>query len=84
MSANQNSIDRRNFLKSAGAVGASLGLASSAMGAAQSKSSGRVLGANDRINVGVIGCGGRGTYVARQFAKAGETANAKIMAVCDV
>jgi predicted dehydrogenase len=45
---------------------------------------GRVLGANDRINIGVIGAGGRGFYVAREFAKAGETENAQILAVCDV
>ena len=28
-----------------------------------------MIGANDRINVGVIGCGGRGTYVASEFAQ---------------
>ena len=49
------------------------------------KSAGRVLGANDRINVGVIGTGGRGTYVASEFMKAGKAeANCQIVAVCDV
>ena len=43
-----------------------------------------MLGANDRINIGVIGCGGRGTGVAKEIAKAGETHNARIAMVCDV
>ena len=32
-----------------------------------------MIGANDKINVGVIGCGGRGTYVASEFHKVGKT-----------
>lgn len=32
-------------------------------------SAGRILGANDRIRVGLIGCGGRGMYVAGFIAK---------------
>jgi len=44
-----------------------------------------VIGANDKINVGVIGCGGRGTYVASEFAKSGARDNScQIVAVCDV
>lgn len=46
---------------------------------------GRVVGANDKINIGVIGCGGRGTYVARTFKQVGEKQNpAQVTAVCDV
>ena len=45
----------------------------------------RVIGANDRINVGVIGVGGRGSYVGREFEKFGKDNNAcQIVAVCDV
>ncbi len=81
-------VNRRDFLKTAGGAGAALGLAEAAFAAKGAKTSGkaagRVLGANDRINVGVIGVGGRGTYVAREFAKAGETANCQVVAVCDV
>jgi len=44
-----------------------------------------VVGANDRINIGVIGVGGRGNSDARNFAKFGEQNNAcQIVAVCDV
>jgi predicted dehydrogenase len=44
-----------------------------------------VLGANDRIQVGIIGVGGRGTYVSRQFANVGkQDGSCQIVAVCDV
>ena len=73
--------NRRDFLKTAAAVGATTSLTHIASAA---PAPGRVLGANDRINIGVIGCGGRGTGVAREFARAGETKNARIAMVCDV
>ncbi len=85
MSASEPS-NRRNFLKSAGAVGATFGLASSALGARPGKmNAGRVIGANDRINVGLIGAGGRGSYVANVFSRLGQENNScQIVAVCDV
>ncbi|MBX5495911.1 MAG: Gfo/Idh/MocA family oxidoreductase [Bryobacteraceae bacterium] len=84
--SDSNSTNRRDFLKSAGAVGATLGLAQSALGARPSKlNPGRVIGANDRINVAVIGAGGRGYYVAGRFAKIGaENNSCQIVAACDV
>ncbi|MGD0302919.1 MAG: twin-arginine translocation signal domain-containing protein, partial [Bryobacteraceae bacterium] len=87
MSEPDNSVDRRDFLKTAGGVGLSLGVASSALAAARgAKTSGRVIGANDRINVGVIGAGGRGSYVGGVFQHYGEKNNnaCAIVAVCDV
>ena len=69
---------RRDLLKTAGA----LGVGARSFAASQS---GRVLGANDRINIGVIGVGGRGSYVSREFKKVGDTThNTRIAAVCDV
>lgn len=71
---------RRDFLIGSGAV---------AVGAAVSAaSSRRVLGANDRIRLGVIGCGGMGTGHIQHFAAddgafAHQT-NTAITAVCDV
>ncbi|HOK44834.1 MAG TPA: Gfo/Idh/MocA family oxidoreductase [Bryobacteraceae bacterium] len=41
----------------------------------------RILGANDRILLGVIGCGDRGRYDANQFLK---NPNVSIVALCDV
>jgi hypothetical protein len=79
-----NSINRRQFVQNAARVGAALGLAGKALGARPSKT-GRVIGANDCINIGSIGVGGRGSYLAREFAGIGErTGGAKIVAVCDV
>ncbi len=75
-------MDRRDFLKNAAALSAT----SSAFAAAKGKGGqGRVLGANDRINIGVIGVGGRGFYVASEFDKAGKRDNnCQIVSVCDV
>ena len=85
MSENKGPVGRRDFLKTASGVGLSLGLANSALAGRGAKTSSRVLGANDRINVGVIGTGGRGSYVAGQFHNYGQKNNAcEIVAVCDV
>jgi len=72
--------NRRQFLAAAGVAGAAKSFAAS-----KAAASGRVVGANDRINVGVIGTGGRGFYVAREFKNVGDGAgNARIAMVCDV
>ncbi|MBI1788674.1 MAG: Gfo/Idh/MocA family oxidoreductase [Acidobacteria bacterium] len=80
------SVNRRDFVKQATQVGAALGLASQAFGARPGgKTTGRVVGANDRIQIGVIGVGGRGSYLADEFAGIGKRNNGcQIMAVCDV
>ena len=65
---------RRKFLKTTAAGAAALSAASYA----------RVLGANDRISIGQIGCGGRGigAHMAGVHAHQ-ETQNFEITAVCD-
>jgi predicted dehydrogenase len=77
-------FDRRDFLKTA----AALGMAGHALGASRGAATktGRVLGANDRINLGMIGQGGRGTYLSEQFTKwsANNNNGCQIVAVCDV
>ena len=45
-------------------------------------SASRVLGANDRVNIGLIGCGGRGRYVARLMRDS--SPNVAYTAVADV
>src|SRR5271163_85802 len=89
MSANE--FDRRDFFRRAGSVGAGVALAGSALAKTAARSVGktsgsRVIGANDRINIGVVGVGGRGTYVASAFTKYAEANNnaCQIVAVCDV
>ena len=85
--AENKTVNRRDFVKNAAAIGATLGAAGKVFAAHPGKaaSSGRVIGANDRINIGAIGVGGRGSYLAREFAGIGERTNGcKIVAVCDV
>ena len=88
MSIEKSSFDRRDFLKTVGATGLALGTAGSALAAKSGTKTagGRVIGANDRINIGVIGCGGRGEYDAQAFARYGEQHNnaCQVVAVCDV
>ncbi|HZT29114.1 MAG TPA: Gfo/Idh/MocA family oxidoreductase [Bryobacteraceae bacterium] len=86
MSESQESVNRRDFMKSAAAAGATLGAARNLLGKpSKAAASGRVLGANDRINVAVVGVGGRGAYLANEFAKIGSADNScQIVAVADV
>jgi hypothetical protein len=62
----QHKLGRREFVKSAVGAGVALG----ALGRA-APAHARVLGANDRINVAVIGTGGRGTYLLRWVMETG-------------
>ena len=81
----EETVDRRGFLKTAGAAGLALGAAGQAFARGAKASTGRVIGANDRIQVGVVGVGGRGSYVSGVFARYGEKTNAcQIVGVCDV
>ena len=53
-----DSVNRRDFVKSAAGVTAGLGLAANALRAQAGRTvTGRVIGANDRINVAIIGGG---------------------------
>jgi predicted dehydrogenase len=65
---------RRQFCQAA--------LATTALASAASAS--RILGANDRITFGVIGCGGMGTGHLGSLVKRGEKDNLRVLGVCDV
>jgi predicted dehydrogenase len=85
MSEKQSSFNRRQFFQGAAGIGAALGLSGSALAAnAKKMNPSRVIGANDRINLGFIGVGGRGAYLANQFTQVAERANCRVGAVCDV
>ncbi len=74
-------MNRRDFVKTA--IGGSL--AATTLTPLPSVQ-GRILGANDRINVGVIGIGGRGMDLLRWAINTGqkEETPAQVVAVCDV
>jgi predicted dehydrogenase len=65
-----NQISRRDFTKTAVAAGATTALSNL-----------RVLGANDRVRVGIIGSGDRGQAVWKMFVK---QTDVQPVAVCDV
>jgi predicted dehydrogenase len=74
--------NRRDFVKSAMGAGTALGF-SPALAAQSTR--GRVIGANDRINLGIIGVGTRGMGLLRQFSGLGQAdGKSRIVAVCDV
>lgn len=66
-------LTRRAFLSQTGRAALSAG----AIGMAASN----VLGANEKVTLGVIGCGGQGTADMTDFIRSGK---AEIVAVCDV
>ncbi len=73
--------NRREFMKK----GVKSGIAVSALtGAFTASSVSRVMGANDRINIGIIGCGGRGSWHMGWIHRSSQEVPAVITAVCDV
>lgn len=72
----ENSVTRREFL--------SIGAATVAAATVGSLAPERALGANDRISVGWIGAGGRGTQIVGELHRADKELNVEVTAVCDV
>ena len=77
-------ISRRSFLKGSAATGAAVGLG--LIGSHATTASPRVLGANDRIFIGVIGCGGKGTNHLKNLVEMSKKPENKlaVVAVCDI
>src|SRR5512136_1865560 len=73
-------LTRRRFMQSGLAAGAT-GLAAAGLDAAAYA---RAPGANERIRIGQIGCGGRNRWHTQWVKNVAEQANATIMAACDV
>jgi len=65
-------MERRQFIRQ---------VASTTLASAAALSGRRILGANDRVNVGLIGCGGRGRADADLLR---QVPDANIVAVCDL
>ena len=93
MSENKNTPvgagdSRRGFIKKTAAVAAAATTVSSlktpVYGQNQAPSSGRVIGANDRIVVGFVGVGGQGMAHVRSIKRNAGANNVEIAAACDV
>jgi predicted dehydrogenase len=74
MRESKTKVSRRQFIEST-----TLGAAGLMLSASRAPAS--VLGANDRVNVGVVGAGGQGTSLIRNLAT---VPNSKITAMCDI
>ena len=70
MDMTENSVPRRDFIKTVGAATAATALSYS-----------RIVGANERVQMGLIGCGSRGTGVMNSFVKVGDV---DVTTLCDV
>jgi len=84
----QQATTRRQFIRQVGAVAAAGTMAAAGeQTAAQTTmaAKGRVIGANDRINVGFIGCGGRmNAHIRRVMERNKERADVQAVAVNDI
>ncbi len=73
-----NKLDRRSFINQTAGVVASSAFASSAL------SYDRILGANDRIALGHIGIGNRGSGLHMMASRLKDKYNVETVAVCDL
>ena len=70
-------MKRREWLSTCGKAAFALGLGPLIL-------TERAKGANDRIQIGIIGAGARGTDLMREVHQFGKDLNAEIVAICDV
>ena len=78
MSENGTKVDRRTFLNTAAGVVAGSAIATTAL------SYDRILGANDRISLGHIGIGSRGSGLHTMISQLKGSHNVETTAVCDL
>ena len=80
---NRNNYSRREILNKAGVAAAAIGLGSSSIKAVHAEPVARKkrVGANDKVVLGLIGCGGMGAQDMRTLMRKPEVA---VAALCDV
>ena len=72
---------RREFLKQAAAAGAAIAVGDKLGAAVPSTAPARVIGANEKVRLGVAGVHNRGRALAMNFAKM--TSDAEVVCICD-
>jgi len=82
--ANSDGTTRRTFLKQAGVATAGVLVTGIAKSSAYALAPSRVIGANDRIKIGHIGCGGQGSTHIRLLKEQASDQNIQSIAVCDI
>jgi len=75
----KDTVSRRDFIRVAAAGTAGLGILGQT-----AKSYAATKGANDKIRLGAVGCGGQGRSLIRDFTKNKDAWNCEVVAVCDV
>jgi predicted dehydrogenase len=76
---------RRDFVKLLGAGAVATAAGSPAQGSAVAPAKGRIIGANDRINVGFVGCGGRmRTHIDHIVRRSKDKGDVQAVAVNDI
>ena len=80
MKNNSNDLSRRSFV-AASVAGSTLAASARAIAAARAP---RVIGANDRLHIGMIGAGGNATGHMKRLIEIQEAENTEIIAVCDI
>lgn len=78
MNQDSNKTTRRAFLSKTGMAAAGLTLAANSVSASSYK---RIIGANEKIRMGFIGVGNRGTQVMHEFMN---EPDCEVAALCDV
>lgn len=78
---NENRTNRREFIKKTTKAGVAAGAIAQGLTA---KNYARAQGANDRIHLALVGCGGRGSWHLRWVARAGQDQNIQTVAACDI
>ena len=76
-------MTRRQFAIRLAGTTAGIATFGSALGMS-AKSYSRIIGSNERLNIGVIGCGGMANEHMQALLKMKESDNAEIAAVCDI
>ena len=76
-------VTRRDFIgkTAAGLAGVAVSSSASSMSAASYQ---KIIGANDRINIGFLGCGGRSRGHQRMVKTSEKDKNLAVVAVCDI
>jgi predicted dehydrogenase len=79
----KNKITRRQFAMRLAASTAGIATFGSAMGMS-AKSYARILGSNEKLNIGIIGCGGMANSHMRALLEMKQSDNVEIASICDI
>ena len=79
----KNGLSRRKFIGKT-ATGIAGVVVSSGVSTLNAASYRRIIGANDRINIGFLGCGGRSSGHQRMVKMSEKDKNLGVVAVCDI